>query len=120
MKTTNEQLMKHFATILRDRANGRRTPPDARVFSLLSRKQIVEIIKRSHGGSLPKELDITFMENEELFAHIKDDMHVIAYFTDQWTQLPKNTFNSVKTEEQAKPSEKPKSKEVGTVKKPKA
>ena len=102
MKTTDEQLMKHFATILRDKANGKETKLDRRVFSLLTRKQIAEIIKQSNGGTLPKDLDIAFMENYELFDHVKDDMQVIAYMTDFWSKNSKQFPRPISQKEEGK------------------
>lgn len=106
MKTTDELLMKHFATILRDKANGKNTTLDRRVFSLLTRKQIAEIIKQCNGGILPKDLDLAFMENHELFEHIKDDMHVIAYITNFWSKNPKHVPSQLPKKDIEKGSEK--------------
>ncbi len=79
MKTNEKQLLKRFASVLRNRANGKIEPISKTLLKHLYRKDLIEIIKKINGGALPKDIDATLMENEELLSLIKDEMFVIAY-----------------------------------------
>jgi hypothetical protein len=86
MKTNDQLLLKHFSSVLRNRANGNQEPISATLLKYLSRKDLVEVIKKIHNGSIPKELDLALMENEELLSIIKDEMYVIAFITERWSK----------------------------------
>ena len=88
MKTNEHQLLKHFAIVLRNRANGNNEPISPTLLKYLSRKDLVEVIRKIHNGTIPKGLDLTLMENEELLAIIKDEMFVISFITEKWIQKP--------------------------------
>ena len=97
MKTNDQLLLKHFSSVLRNRANGSNEPISSTLLKYLSRKDLVEVIKKIHNGSIPKNLDLALMENEELLSIIKDEMYVIAFITERWsneqslkTPSPKN------------------------------
>lgn len=86
MKTNEQNLLKHFALILRNRANGNHAPISTTLLKHFSRKELIEVIKKIHDGNIPKELDLILMENEELLAIIKDEMYIIAYITEKWSK----------------------------------
>lgn len=86
MKTNNQLLFKHFSSVLRNRANGNNEPISPTLLKYLSRKDLVEVIKKIHNGSIPKDLDLALMENEELLQIIKDEMYVIAFVTEKWSK----------------------------------
>ena len=88
MNTNTENLMKHFASVLRNRALGKEKTPNISEQNdrYLSRKQLIEIIKRRFNGSIPKELNLVEMENTELLQVIEDDMYVLAYLSEIWSK----------------------------------
>lgn len=105
METHKEQLMKHFASVLRGRALGKLKTPsiDPNVSRYFSRKQLIDIINKRFDGSIPKEHNLVEMENEELVALIEDEMYIISYVTETWTRESreannKNTFSKEKVE----------------------
>lgn len=88
MENKKEQLMKHFASVLRGRALGKlKTPSIApNVSRYFSRKELIEIIMKRFDGSIPKEHNLVELENEELVALIKDEIYVISYVTEIWSK----------------------------------
>jgi len=85
MKADNTNLMKHFASILRNRAVGRNDASiDPVIIKYLSRKELIDIIREKYSGSIPKEFNLIEMENEELLEIIGDDMYIISYTTKKW------------------------------------
>ena len=86
MKTNDQLLLKHFSSVLRNRANGNHEPISPTLLKYLSRKDLVEVVKKIHNGNIPKELDLALMENEELLSIIKDEMYVIAFITERWSK----------------------------------
>ena len=86
MKTNDQLLLKHFSSVLRNRANGNHEPISSTLLKYLSRKDLVEVVKKIHNGNIPKELDLALMENEELLSIIKDEMYVIAFITERWSK----------------------------------
>ena len=89
MKTNKEQLMKHFATVLRNKANGKNDPELLKAPALrnLSRKDLIEIITSPHfmKSKSIKEIDLLKMENEELLEAIGHQMIIIAFVTEKWS-----------------------------------
>ena len=95
MKTNKEQLMKHFASVLRGRANGKiGKEVNPLLLRYFSRKELIEVIKKVYDGNVPKDLDIALMENEELLKCIDDEMYIIAFVTDQWSK-ESSTANAI-------------------------
>lgn len=90
MKSETENLMKHFASTLRGRAMGTLVVPSINTTTLkyLSRKELIEMVKKRFDGSIPKEYNLVELENEELLNLIEDEMLVIAYVTDKWSKEP--------------------------------
>ena len=84
MKTNEQLLLKHFSLVLRNRANGNNEPISPTLLKYLSRKDLVEVIQKIHNGNIPKELNLTLLENEELLTIIKDELFVISFITDKW------------------------------------
>ena len=96
MKTNEQQLLKHFASFLRNRANGQSKPEISNtILKYLTRKDLIEVIKKTANGILPKDLDIAFMENEELLLHIKDELFVIAYVTEKMCKQQQSKIASI-------------------------
>lgn len=88
MKTNEEQLMKHFASVLRGRALGNLVAPsiDKKISQFFTRKELIEIIKKRFDGTIPKEHNLVELENEELVALIEDEMYIISYVTEAWSK----------------------------------
>lgn len=88
MKTETEQLMKHFATILRGRATGKLKIPsiDTNVMRYFTRKELIEIVSKRFNSTIPKEHNLMELENKELLELIGDDMYIISYVTEQWSK----------------------------------
>ncbi|WP_171974454.1 hypothetical protein [Cellulophaga omnivescoria] len=57
--------MKHFATVLRTQARGKQTELtiDKTITKYLSRKELIEIIKKKFNGSISKEHNLLELEN---------------------------------------------------------
>lgn len=87
MKNT-ENLMKHFASVLRGRAIGNLKTPsiDKRVAHFFTRKELIEIIKNRFGGTIPKEHNLVEMENSELLNLIGDELFIISFMTKKWSK----------------------------------
>lgn len=100
MKTNDQLLLKHFSSVLRNRANGNHDLISTSLLKFLSRKDLVEVIKKIHKGNIPKELDLSLMENEELLQVIQDEMYVISFMTERWSgesqQIIKNSIPILK------------------------
>lgn len=95
MKTDTTNLMKHFATILRNRAVGRNDASlDPVILKYLSRKELIEIIREKFSGTIPKQYDLIELENGELLSIIEDDMYIIAYCTKKWSREPREASNN--------------------------
>jgi len=109
-------LMKHFASMLRKKALGKENDsgvnPD--LLRYLTRKELVEILLAKHNGSIPKELHLVEMENEQLLTLIGDELLILAYLAPKWCEekvsipekpaIQKNV--SKENKEAAKPSKK--------------
>lgn len=95
MKKEHEYLLKHFASVLRGLALGKevKMAVDTNVAHCLTRRDLIQILKRQFGGSIPKEHNLVEMEKSELLELVKDQMLVISYMTEKWsvesTFLPK-------------------------------
>ena len=57
----------------------------------LSRKDLVQILKKQFGGSIPKEHDLIEMEKSELLGLIENEMLIICYMTEKWWRDPIRT-----------------------------
>lgn len=90
MNTETQNLMKHFASVLRGRAIGKLETPsiNSGVTRYFSRKELIEIVKKRFDGSIPKEHNLLEMENVELLELIGDEMYIIAYVTEKWSKEP--------------------------------
>lgn len=105
METKREHLMKHFATVLRNRALGKETTPSISptLTRYFSRKELIEIVKKRFEGNIPKTHNLVELENEELVSLIEDDMYVIAYVTELWSQELRKKAPKKTTPTQEKP-----------------
>lgn len=88
METENKDLMKHFAAILRKRANDETTHigVDQTILRYVTRRDLVEIINQMHQGKLPRHLDLAMLENQELLKLIKDDLFIISHIIQKWCE----------------------------------
>jgi hypothetical protein len=87
MKNDKQTLMKHFASVMRKRANApeedhREVSPS--LVQHLSRKELIEIIESMDRVSIAKDIHMVELENEELLKVIGDDMLIISYVTGKW------------------------------------
>jgi len=78
--------MKHFASVLRKKALGTETTigVDPNLLKYLTRKELVEILLNKHNGSIPKELNLVEMENQQLLELIGDELFILAHLSQQW------------------------------------
>ncbi|WP_299223173.1 hypothetical protein [uncultured Psychroserpens sp.] len=88
MKTNKEQLMKYFATVLRNRALGKETDSlmSKNLAFYFSRKELIEILKKKFNGTIPKEHNLVELENKELLELIGDELFIISYVTEKWSK----------------------------------
>lgn len=107
-------LMKHFASVLRKKALGTydNNDIDPSLSKFLSRKELIDILKAKHQGSIPKELDLVELENEQLLTLIGDELHILAHLSQQWCKEPVEVVPATELppkKEASKPEEKSKS-----------
>lgn len=98
MKNNRKQLMKHFASVLRNRALDKpmKNKTNTLVVRFFNRQELIEILKKQFEGSIPKEHNLMEMENEELFGLIGNEMYLISFMTEKWSredQKPKTNDN---------------------------
>ncbi len=86
MKKQQEYLLKHFASVLRKLALGKEKEltVDTNVAHCLTRKDLIQIVKKQFGGTIPKEHNLVEMEKIELFELIENEMLIISYMTEKW------------------------------------
>ncbi len=86
MKREQEYLLKRFASVLRKLAlgNEKEIKPDTNVAHCLNRKDLIQILKKQFGGTIPKEHDLIEMEKVELFALIENELFIISYMIEKW------------------------------------
>lgn len=88
MNEKSKSLMKIFSLVLKNRAKSdlkfKEISPEIGKF--FSRKELIEIITKIHGGNLPPDLNLVEMENESLLELIGDDMFILAYVSEKWCQ----------------------------------
>lgn len=101
MNTQQRALLKHFSLVLKKRAQSEEPNHpsiDAGILKHLTRKDMIEIISNKYQGTIPKDIPLTQMENEELLEVIGDDLYVISYLTGRWSrglnQHERETTNS--------------------------
>ncbi|WP_299223854.1 hypothetical protein [uncultured Psychroserpens sp.] len=80
--------MKYFATVLRNRALGKETDSlmKKNLAFYFSRKELIEILKKKFGGTIPKEHNLVELENKELLELIGDELFIISYVTEKWSK----------------------------------
>lgn len=120
MKKEQEYLLKRFASILRAMALGKEVNPfvDNNVAHCLTRKDLIEIIKKCFGGTIPKEHNLIEMEKPELLSLIKNEMLIISYMTEKWSregmvkEIPKKEFSKTENPKEKKSIQNPKKNSV--------
>ncbi len=80
--------MKHFATVLRNRALGKQTDNlmSKNLVFYFSRRQLIEMVTRHFDGTIPKQHDLVSMENRELLGLIDNELFIISYVTGLWSK----------------------------------
>lgn len=80
----NEHLLKQSASVLRkialEKEYDSKSLKEA-MLSVLSRKELIEMVSQKHNGQIPKSLDLASLENEELLSHIGNDLELISFVT---------------------------------------
>lgn len=91
MEDNKKQLMKYFATVLRNLALEKETESlmSKNLVFYFSRKELIEILKKKFDGTIPKKYDLTEMENWELLELIDNELFVISYVTEKWSKETK-------------------------------
>lgn len=86
MNREQEYLLKHFASVLRATALGKEVKPviDTNVAHCLTRRDLIQIVKKQFGGTIPKEHDLVEMEKPELLKLIDNELRIISYMTEKW------------------------------------
>lgn len=86
-KETRVQLLRQFSLILKNQSKDEKyqklTPSLGEYYS---RKDLIEILKKKHGDTLPPDLNLMECENKELLTLIGDDMYLISYSTEKWSK----------------------------------
>ncbi len=99
MKTNKRPLMKHFAAVLRKRALATvelHEPINPLILKFFTRKDLIQIIKDKHKGTIPKEYNLVELENEDLLNIVGDDMYIISYMTQKWSQEQQESVTEIK------------------------
>ena len=88
MKREQEYLLKRFALVLRKLAIGKQKEiePDTNVAQCLNRKDLIQILKKQFGGTIPKQYDLIEMEKVDLFELIENELFIISYMTLKWCE----------------------------------
>lgn len=117
MKREQEYLLKHFASVLRKLALGKENEikTDTNVAHCLTRKDLIQILKKQFGGTIPKEHDLVEMEKTELFELIENELFIISYMIEKWCGESSLAIGNKKPEKKETP--KPNSNEKGTAQK---
>ncbi len=105
-----QQLMKRFSVMLKNRVVGKESKQGSRdvLLESLSRKDLIEILNRKSGGSIPEDWNIAELEKEELLDKVGDEMFILAYFVESWCaeqqsqNVTKKDYGKAKIQEQAK------------------
>ncbi|MDG5490624.1 hypothetical protein [Psychroserpens sp. SPM9] len=111
MKTSKQQLMKYFATVLRGRALGKQTDSlmGKNLAFYFSRRELIEILKKKFNGTIPKEHDLVELENKELLELIEDELFIISYVTEKWSkEIPEKKPPAEKSPARSSQTQKPK------------
>lgn len=108
MKRKQEYLLKHFASVLRKLALGKEKEivTDPNVAHCLTRKDLIQIVKKQFGGTIPKEHNLVEMEKVELFELIENEMLIISYMTEKWSGESLETGRKEPKSEEKKPEKK--------------
>lgn len=89
MDDKKQALLKIFSAVLKERSKAEHefreiSPEFQRHFT---RKELIEIITtKIYNGTVPPEINLVEMENGELLSIIGDDMYIIAYMSEKWSQ----------------------------------
>ena len=87
MKPETVKLLKYFASFFRNLAGGTEsTTTNPIVLRYVSRKDLIGVIKQHFDGTLPKDLNIAEMENQELLDIISSELAIIAFILSKWSQ----------------------------------
>ena len=91
MEDNKKQLMKYFATVLRNLALEKETESlmSRNLVFYFSRKELIEILKKKFGGTIPKEHNLAEMENRELLELVDNELFIISYVTERWSKEAK-------------------------------
>ncbi len=89
MDENRNELMKVFSLVFKDRAKSeteyREIHPEIAKF--ISRKELIEIItQKIYNGEIPEDMNLVEMENQDLLEIIGDDMFIISYVTEKWSE----------------------------------
>jgi len=86
MKTNKEQLLKHFATVLRNLALGKETDTlmSKNLVFYFTRKELIDMVTKFFNGTIPKEHNLVELENKELLELIDNDLFIISFVTAKW------------------------------------
>lgn len=118
MEKQQEYLLKHFASVLRKLALGKEKEitTDTNVAHCLTRKDLIQIVKKQFGGTIPKQHDLIEMEKIELFELIGNEMLIISYMTEKWCgagESPVTKQENKKLQKKETPKPNPNGKETG-------
>ena len=97
MKKEQEYLLKRFASILRAMALGKEVKPavDNNVAHCLTRKDLIQILKKQFDGTIPKEHNLMEMEKSELLGLVKNEILIISFMTEKWSSESLETIKKV-------------------------
>lgn len=106
MEKNANNLMKHFASVLRNRALGKQTENlmSQNLAFYFARKELLEMITKWFDGTIPKEHNLMELEKKELLELVGDELFIISYVTEKWSREAREAI--VKKPEPIKASDK--------------
>ncbi|WP_299884396.1 hypothetical protein [uncultured Lacinutrix sp.] len=88
MDTHRNNLLKHFAMVMRNLALGKQTDTmmSKNLVFYFTRKELIDMLKKRFNGTIPKQHNLLELENRELLNLIDNDLFIISYVTEKWSK----------------------------------
>ncbi|WP_452597555.1 hypothetical protein [Pontimicrobium sp. MEBiC01747] len=86
MEDNRKQLMKHFATVLKNLSLGKTTDNmiSENLVHYFSRKALLEMVHKRFNGKIPKEINLVEAEKQDLLSFIGNELYIITYTVEKW------------------------------------
>lgn len=88
MEDNRKQLMKHFATVLKNLSLGKTTDNmiSENLVHYFSRKALLEMVHKRFNGKIPKEINLVEAEKQDLLSFIGNELYIITYTVEKWCE----------------------------------